>query len=73
MKLQELNMDLCRALRIADPGTVHSVDLQIRVDRLPLLIVKRHFKTADGVQTAVEMLDLAPRVAASDDKGPACG
>jgi len=72
MTLSELNMDLCRALRIADPGTVLSVDLQLRPDRMPLLIVQRHVKTADGLQTAVEMLDLAPRAAAGDDKGPAC-
>lgn len=68
----QLNMDLCRALGIADPGKVHSVDLQIRPGALPLLVVRRHLMTADGLQTAVEMLDLRPQARQADDKGPAC-
>ena len=66
MTLAELNMDLCRALGIRDPEKVHSVDLQIRAGRLPLLIVERHVMSADGLQTAVEMLDLKTQAHASD-------
>lgn len=72
MTLTELNLDLCRALGIRDPAKVHSVDLQIRPGRLPLLIVQRHVATADGLQTAVEMLDLKPQAHTSELEA-ACG
>lgn len=66
MPLAQLNVDLCRALGIRDPENVHSVDLQIRPGKLPLLIVQRHVMNGDGLRTAVEMLDLKPQAHEGD-------
>jgi hypothetical protein len=65
MNLNQLNIDLARALGVADPGKVNRITLTIEPANLPQIEVRRHVMTADGLQTAVEMLQLQPQ-----DGGP---
>lgn len=60
MNIAQLNMDIVRALGV-DPKDVSEVTLYIRPAELPRLVVRRVVRDADGLRTAVEMLDLAPR------------
>lgn len=60
MDVRKLNLDLCTALGIKDPKTVSKVTLTIEPARLPQIVVERDLMTADGLQTAVHMLQLSP-------------
>jgi hypothetical protein len=65
MNLNELNTDLARALGVHEPGKASRVTLTIEPGALPQVEVRRWVKNADGLQTAVEMLQLRPQ-----DGGP---
>jgi hypothetical protein len=56
----QINMDLVRALGITDTKSVRKVTLVIEAGTLPTISVERFVRSADGLQTAVEMLNLKP-------------
>lgn len=62
MHVGELNRDLCVALGVKadDLKSVCRVVLTIEPMELPKVKVTRYVKTADGLQTAVEVLNLRP-------------
>lgn len=63
--IRQLNMDLARALGVKDFDGVTEVSLTLTPGQLPTVKVHRHLRTADGLQTAVEVLKLRP------DRSPA--
>jgi len=64
MNFVQLNIDLVRSLGIADIKNVRKVTLVIEAGTFPTINVERIVSTADGLQTAVEMLHLKPAPAA---------
>jgi len=65
--IRQLNIDLARALGIRDTDDVMGVDLCIRPGLAPMLTVYRYVKSADGLQTAAEVLNLQAVPAAKGD------
>lgn len=61
----QLNVDLVRALGIKDWADVFRVTLTIQAGEEPRLNVERRILTADGLQTAHEVLKLR-----ADQAGP---
>ena len=59
--LHKLNADLARALGVSDLKNVSRITLELSPLELPVVTVKRHLKSADMLQTAVEVLRLEPR------------
>jgi hypothetical protein len=60
MSPNQVNCDLVRALGF-DPTKVAGLVLTVSPGKMPTIQVTTYVRTADGLQTAVEMLDLAPR------------
>lgn len=60
MKLEQLNIDLARALGVQNPEKASEVTLTIKPGQLPMVGVTYHLLTADGLQTAVHQLQLRP-------------
>ena len=62
MSPTEINLEICRAIGI-DPKTVSKVVLTLEPGELPTVVVTRCATPADadGLRTAVEMLQLVPQ------------
>jgi hypothetical protein len=58
MDLKQINLDLVRALGITDTANIRQVTLTIKADALPLISIERCIFCADGLRTAMEVLQL---------------
>lgn len=61
--VQRLNADLARALGVSDTSNVTRIVLTLEPGVLPRVEVSRFVRSADGLQTAVEVLRLRAEAA----------